>query len=316
MNTTSERRQSHPAGAVSFAGMRLRRLVAFMAVACAIGWLTPAVSADAPAFLERDRVDFLKMMEGVWSNDRQVFFAQEAGYMPGETGPLQSLRIEPSADRPGRLLASHDVEGAADMRLVHDISLSGDGRLVQVINDAEGRPLGCSLLWRRSAGGFAGVASGEGCGAVFPRPDGPGPPRAELTLSENEFFIRVSRDGERIETHLRRARMFTCWAAVLPGVAHGDSGEGLSDWEFRRGLSLHDQGGEVTIETNEPEPRRVRLKLRDVDWPYGDRRPSLTLYVHEADNPRAASYSWTEGGADRIGINLRWMQASCTHGED
>ena len=79
-----------------------------------------------------------------------------------------------------------------------------------------------------------------------------------------------------------------------------------------QGIRLHDQGGEAQIETGETPPRRISLKLRDVDWPFGERRPSLTLYVHEAGDPRAVSYAWAEGGADRIGINLRWIQASCT----
>ncbi len=103
--------------------------------------------------------------------------------------------------------------------------------------------------------------------------------------------------------------MFTCWVAVMRGAEHGDSGAGMDDWDFRSNVVLHDQGGEAEIESDD---RKVRLKLRDVDWPYGERRPSLTLYVHEGDDDRAVSYAWTGGGEERIGINLRWLQASCT----
>ncbi len=112
---------------------------------------------------------------------------------------------------------------------------------------------------------------------------------------------------------MRRARPFECWTAILRGAEHGDSGEGQNDWDFRRGVKLHDQGGVAELMTDEEEPRRIRLKLRDVDWPYGTNRPSLTMYVHEGDSERAVSYTWTEAGADRIGINLRWIQASCTY---
>ena len=65
--------------------------------------------------------------------------------------------------------------------------------------------------------------------------------------------------------------------------------------------------------TDEETPRRIRLKLRNVDWPYGTNRPSLTLYVLEGESDRAVSYAWNEGNAERIGINLRWLQASCTY---
>jgi hypothetical protein len=39
----------------------------------------------------------------------------------------------------------------------------------------------------------------------------------------------------------------------------------------------------------------------------------LTLYVHDGDAKRALSYAWAEEDAGRIGLNLRWLQASCTH---
>ena len=40
--------------------------------------------------------------------------------------------------------------------------------------------------------------------------------------------------------------------------------------------------------------------------------PSLVLYIHRPDQPdHAVSYSWADPKADRIGINLRWVQANC-----
>jgi hypothetical protein len=53
--------------------------------------------------------------------------------------------------------------------------------------------------------------------------------------------------------------------------------------------------------------------MRNVVWAQGPNRPSVVLYVHTPDDPdRAAAYSWADPDAKRIGINLRWMQASCT----
>jgi hypothetical protein len=102
---------------------------------------------------------------------------------------------------------------------------------------------------------------------------------------------------------------------VLRGARHGDSGAGAqdSDWYFQRGVLLHDQGGTAVISTDENPARQIALKLRRVEWPSGPNRPSLTLYVIEQGSDRAVSYAWGEYDAERLGINLRWLQASCTH---
>ena len=64
--------------------------------------------------------------------------------------------------------------------------------------------------------------------------------------------------------------------------------------------------------TDEPEPQRVGIKMRNVIWPSGSNRPSLVLYAYRPEEDRAVSYAWADPSAERIGINLRWMQASCT----
>ena len=52
--------------------------------------------------------------------------------------------------------------------------------------------------------------------------------------------------------------------------------------------------------------------MRNVTWPYGSNRPSLVPYAYRSGEDRAVSYAWADPSAERIGINLRWMQASCT----
>ncbi|MEM9233721.1 MAG: hypothetical protein AAGA69_05725, partial [Pseudomonadota bacterium] len=120
--------------------------------------------------------------------------------------------------------------------------------------------------------------------------------------------------GETRDAILRQVRPFSSRVAILLGGSHGESSKVIRDWFFKQDVALHDQGGMAAITTDEDPARTVRLQLRDVEWTYGTRRPSLTLYVLGEDD-RAVSYSWTEGGAERIGLNLRWIQASCTHEE-
>lgn len=120
----------------------------------------------------------------------------------------------------------------------------------------------------------------------------------ELTLTLGDGSIRT----------LRRARTATCWSALLRDKRKPDGSE---DWSFARGLKLHDGGGRVRVE--DAGAKGAVLRMRNVVWQSGPNRPSLVLYIHTPDEPeRAVSYAWADPGAKRVGINLRWMQASCT----
>ena len=83
---------------------------------------------------------------------------------------------------------------------------------------------------------------------------------------------------------------------------------------FAANLVTHDAGGRV-VSAVAGAPA-VELRLRNVVWPPpSQNRPSLVLYVHTPDQPnRAVSYSWADPAAKLIGINLRWVQGSCTRG--
>ena len=132
---------------------------------------------------------------------------------------------------------------------------------------------------------------------------------AEFTIIDHsEDQIIASLNGVR--TQLRRARPVSCWGAVK---RQGEVPEGENEWVFSQNLALYDQGGRVAIGGGEDTPLAV-IRIRRVTWAAGsNNRPSLVIYVHETrDDMRAVSYSWADGGASRVGINLRWMQASCT----
>ncbi|UVO54811.1 hypothetical protein [Sphingomonas sp. SUN039] len=121
--------------------------------------------------------------------------------------------------------------------------------------------------------------------------------------------IRMTLADGRV-TELRRARTATCWGAAPKAVKKADGSE---DWAGARDLKLHDQGGRVSFGGGTTGAPEVVLRMRNVIWPSGPSRPSLVLYVHKPDAPdKAVSYSWADPGAKMIGINLRWMQASCT----
>lgn len=123
--------------------------------------------------------------------------------------------------------------------------------------------------------------------------------------------FNLSVDGTSMR--FNRARPFRCWVSVR---RFADRAAGQADWSFDRNLSLHDQGGRVLVAPEGAPP--VVIRMRHVVWPPpSTNRPSLVLYVHRPDSPdRAESYSWADPDARMVGINLRWVQASCTHEGD
>ncbi len=110
-------------------------------------------------------------------------------------------------------------------------------------------------------------------------------------------------------SEIRRAQPFTCWVSVRKFAAKPD---GTPDWTFAGGLTSFDQGGRVAIPGQGVAPD-LSIRLRNVTWAKGSRnKPSLVLYVHKDDPERAESYAWASPDARLVGINLRWMQGSCS----
>ncbi len=138
------------------------------------------------------------------------------------------------------------------------------------------------------------------------------PAGTELTAKDGAIDVRLA-DGQKLD--MRRARPATCWVAIRKDRAKADGSE---DWLFERNVRLHDQGGRALVGGAESGAQPVVIRMRNVVWPPAKdgssavNKPSIVLYVHKPDQPdRAESYVWADPGAARIGINLRWMQASC-----
>lgn len=113
-------------------------------------------------------------------------------------------------------------------------------------------------------------------------------------------------------SELRKARAMSCWVSVrkFAGKPNGDA-----DWTFANRLEIFDQGGRVLV-AGEGEAPDVTIRVRNVTWARGSRsKPSLVLYIHKQDPVRAESYSWAAPDATLIGVNLRWVQASCSREE-
>jgi hypothetical protein len=314
-----------------------------------------AARAAPDAVMARDLADFFSWFEGRFDNDRQVFFADALGvpedarherihsvfrrvdlpafgehvfyveqYSGADAGTIYRQRIYVFSPAPETGEIRLDIHAPREPERLAGAHLDAGLLAGLTLDDAIAFPQ-CAVFWRRQENQFVGETRRGECRVVSQRSGQTLLIEDDLVLTPGAIWIRDRAETEDggyvygnragIAHQLRRVRPFLCWTAVLRGVSHGESGEGVpSDrWDFRRDVWIHDQGGRALIETDETPPRRVELRLRDVDWPDGVRRGSLTLYVHEAGEERAVSYAWGEAGAERIGINLRWLQASCTY---
>jgi hypothetical protein len=243
---------------------------------------------------------FAELLEGRFDNELQVFF--EAEQKKAETRARAHWAIR--RDENGRFTVTRSPNAETKASPNYVLSLNGTSMTVA---RPDGVAVDCAVTWVQTGEAYAGAPKGSACADIF---------SGSLKLSAEG--LEVARADGLPADNFRRARPFECWVAVLRGAKHGDQGAGAkdTDWFFTRGVWLHDQGGLATVATDETPARDLRLRLRRVAWPSGGNRPSLTLYVFEPGNDRAVSYVWGEFDATRLGINLRWMQASCTHAPD
>lgn len=255
-----------------------------------------AAARSAAGIQARDVRLFTEWLTGSFSNREQVYFTAE---VEPKAKPVPHLRWEVAAvaDQPGRLTAFAFDAGKPDSPPVRTETLT-------ITADASGQGVrlttgpACTIRYVRMAAQFVAADGLRDCKTV---------PEPFWAIGSDGLF--TGRDGT-ITAEFRRVRGFTCWAAI-PKVAR--RADGSTDWWGGFGLKVHDQGGRIWFQTDEPTPQRFGIELRNVVWPYGNNRPSLTLYVYTPeDERRAVAYSWADPQAERIGLNTRAVQVSCT----
>jgi len=239
------------------------------------------------------------MLPGFYSNANQAYF--DGRRKVDDPQPRHNLLIEVAGDGFDITLSAPDGTVMSNQRW----SLAEDDqrRAVRMdISDADGTPL-CPLWWSRDAAQFSAEGDAE-C------TEGIGSPAA-LALGEQQFWW-TSRGASDAAVKLHRARQFTCYADI-PGVGGG------RDIPYTRydNLSLHDQGAETWFV--DKDGRNLGLRLFNVDWPINNydgyfTRDSLVIYVIEKlddGSTKEHGYAFTLPEANRIGINLKWLLASC-----
>lgn len=220
------------------------------------------------------------LASGTFTNEEQVYFWNDAHKpAPAWTG------IRLTAQGKMHSLQKVDAFGTAQAA---PAEIEVDGTSLRVG--------GCVQKMRQDGDGY--IVDGKSCPTEI----------GAITAIAKSGIRARSETGDEFD--LRRATGFSCWVSIRKAQPKPDGGE---DWSFQRDLRLHDAGGRVAASTDEATPTALVLRMRNVTWTQGPNRPSLVLYVHAPNDPaRAISYVWADPGAIRVGVNLRWMQASCT----
>lgn len=250
---------------------------------------------------ERDWQVINEMLSGLYVNGNQAYFERRTNVEENLRHPSRSVRL--TRTNLGFAWLESDepmAEAMFDVSLVHDTE---NNVPVAIFSTGEDR---CRYEWTREAEQFRARAA-TSCSSPFP---------SELVLGATELWIYPG-EGANIAMDnpykLHRAREFSCYADV-PGVGGGRD----IPYERYENISLHDQGDAYWFDTKETPSRLLGISLFLVDWPINNyngifTRDSLVVYISEkiGDEIKEHGYAFTEPDANRVGVNLKWMLASC-----
>jgi hypothetical protein len=178
---------------------------------------------------------------------------------------------------------------------------------------------GCDLYFTRTVAGFHGKMKPKAC--IYEEKGEKVHADFQIQLGEKSLWkgdiIRRLSDDKQINAEPQvphkqnRARWFTCSLTL---------GEGPEAQRFAN-LSIMDQGGTAWLKVPTPEhpDREVGLHIRNVDWAMNNTKTGFTndvfsFYLDErwpGQERRHIMYTWTKADAERLGINLLYMQAYC-----
>lgn len=177
---------------------------------------------------------------------------------------------------------------------------------------------GCEVYWRLNQTGdkFTGTMKPNACSFVSQKSGKKIYITDDLFLTKDEIWINdQAKDeqgnyvfGNKSGTHhkLKKVRMFEGWTAVLKNGSTEMTGQDApaADWDGQQNLTIYDQGGTVKIND------KFSAQLAQLAYKNGTK--VLKLGIVENASGKTVAYTWANPEAERIGINLRWIQAGFT----
>ena len=241
--------------------------------------------ASAPCWADGDRL--MALLVGEYNNNEQV-------WQQDLDGVSQSVRRHWRFSRAGdaRLdLSIGKGQAAADAPAWNFAFATEGERLVSEISGASQ----CRYLWRSTSTGFEGEALDGGCAGL--------PVRMRL----DEAWLQADwPSGEADEA--RRVRRYRGWVSLKR--SHIDADAADDDYVFVGEVNWHDEGFVLPV-LDGGKPTGYAIELARLTH-QNSRTAVLKLGVIDAATGETLSYTWSAPGAERIGINLRWIQAGLT----
>jgi len=190
--------------------------------------------------------------------------------------------------------------------------------LEQVKKDELRNMPGCDVFWTLKGDHFLGEMKPNACFYYSKRLGKNIYITDTLKLNSEMIWIgdkAFDEEGNKIfgrdEHHAnRKVRYFKGWAGVRAdrvGVKTEDPDETL----FVRGIRLHNEGQKYPLVTKDGVETGYTIELARLTY-QNTKVAVLKLGLIEEATGKTFTYTWTNPGADMIGINLRWMQVGLT----
>ncbi|MFZ2236214.1 MAG: hypothetical protein WAV67_07550 [Dokdonella sp.] len=166
----------------------------------------------------------------------------------------------------------------------------------------------CSLSGREDAGVLKLSADRTRCATLAPAlGELAGLLPMEIIASSNVLQVRSYSDqalAADYRTDAHRARWFGGWAAINGAgpQAKADS----SDWHMNRDLRIDSEGGRTNLNFRDGQASGYSLLLETLVVQDGE-LPLLKLSIVDGAG-QVIAYAWSDPDAQRIGINLGWIQ--------
>lgn len=258
--------------------------------------------------------------EGVYNNHQQVWRALHAGH-----APLPQARFAIMATRnpdwhvmdvevqnplqQARWLLHRQVEDDQvrviphhALRIDADVDAGSDGSQWAAL-------LPCTLRGTRTPHGFDVRTDTPACSTIAP---GIGAAAAllpvGLELDGDWFRVRLYSDqarGDAARHEAHRVEVFNGWAVINGGGPQASADN--DDWHMNETLSLGSEGGRQPLLWRDGQPSGYELLLERVAYQDGN-LPILKLSLRDNRNDSTIAYAWADESAQRIGLNLGWLQ--------
>lgn len=169
--------------------------------------------------------------------------------------------------------------------------------------------LPCAMRGTRSASGLGVQADIAACATIAP---GIGAAAALLPIGlekEGDWLrVRLYSDqarGSDARHEARRVEAFTGWAVINGGGPQASADN--NDWHMNESLILGSEGGRQPLLWRDGQPSGYELLLERVVYQDGE-LPILKLSLRDARSDSTIAYAWADEDAQRIGLNLGWLQ--------